>query len=146
MYLLYLKRMRRYEKDCLFSLLEKKDKLNYDILNINSFDAPELYFDDYAEVPGYNVFEGDEYSSEKYGNILLRAYNYCKDDFYATIEYEVGQIEYKFTVKDGIAYLNGENINNLINRYNILKMINLVIKWYQMMIWNVIQFLNYLIN
>lgn len=101
--------------------LRKNNELNYKLLGIESYDAPIVYYDDYAEVKGYNVFEADECSSEKYGNLLNKIHILCGNDFYATIGYGQEQIDYKITLKDDKVYINGNNIQFMKNRYMYLK-------------------------
>jgi len=101
--------------------LLKKDKLNIELLNIPSYDAPMIYYDEYDDVPGYFVFEANEYSSETYGNLLEKLYKYCYDDFYATISYDDKYINYKFTSTNKIIHLNNKNIDTLVNHYQSLK-------------------------
>lgn len=101
--------------------LIKNNELNYKMLGIESYDAPIVYYDDYAEVKGYNVFEAEECSSEKYGNLLNKIYILYGNDFNATIGYEDNKIEYTITVKDNKIYINGNNIETMKNRYMYLK-------------------------
>jgi len=101
--------------------LRKNNELNYKMLGIESYDAPTVYYDDYAEVKGYNVFEADECSSEKYGNLLNRIHILCGNDFYATIGYEQDKVEYRITVKDNNIYINGNNVEYMKNRYMSLQ-------------------------
>lgn len=101
--------------------LRKNDELNYKLLGIESYDAPTVYYDEFAEVKGYNVFESDECSSEKYGNLLEKIYNLYGNNFYATIGYEENQVAYKITVKDNKIYLNGKDIQSIKDRYLYLK-------------------------
>lgn len=101
--------------------LRKDNELNYKMLGIESFDAPTVYYDDYAEVKGYNVFESGECSSEKYGLVLQKIYEQCGNDFYATIGYEQEKVDYKITLKDDKIYINGNNIQFMKNRYMYLK-------------------------
>lgn len=101
--------------------LRKNNELNYKILGIEAFDAPTVYYDDYAEVKDYNIFEADECSSEKYGNLLQKIHDHCGNDFYATIGYEYDKVEYRITVKDNNIYINGNNVQYMKNRYMRLK-------------------------
>ena len=101
--------------------VRKNDELNYKLLGIESYDAPTVYYDEFAEVNGYNVFEADEFSSEKYGNLLEKIYILCGNDFYATIGYEEDQVAYKITIKDNQIYLNGKDIQSIKDRYLYLK-------------------------
>ena len=101
--------------------VRKNDELNYKLLGIESYDAPTVYYDEFAEVKGYNVFEADECSSEKYCNLLEKIQKLCGNDFYATIGYEEKQVSYKITIKDNIIYLNGKDIQSIKDRYLYLK-------------------------
>ena len=101
--------------------LLKKDTINLELLNINSYDAPMILYEEYDEISNYYVFEAWESSSEKYGNLLEKLYQYCNDDFYATISYDDKYINYKFTSINNIIYLNNKNITELTDHYQSLK-------------------------
>lgn len=101
--------------------LLKKDTINLELLNINSYDAPMISYEEFDETSNYYVFEAWESSSEKYGNLLQKIYQYCNDDFYATISYDDKYINYKFTSINNIIYLNNKNITELTDHYQSLK-------------------------
>lgn len=101
--------------------LIKNDELNYKLLDTESYDAPYVYYDEYAEIKGYNVFETEECSSEKYGNLLQKIYKHCGSNFYATIRYDKDKIEYRITIKEDKIFINGNNIQYMKNRYTSLK-------------------------
>lgn len=101
--------------------LIKKDELNYKLLDIESYDAPYVYYDEFAEVKEYNVFEAAECSAEKYGNLLQKIHKHCRSDFYATIRYDKDKVEYRITIKEDKIFINGNNIQYMKNRYTSLK-------------------------
>lgn len=100
-----------------YTSMKKDGKFNYTTLGIKSYDAPALYYEDDLDVKGYNVFEAVESSSERYGDILDRIYKLCGNDFYATIGYEQGQVDYKITIKDNNIFINGNNVQFMKNKY-----------------------------
>ena len=101
--------------------LLKQDTINLELLNIKSYDSPWIIYEEYDETPYYYVFEANESSSETYGNLLERLYQYCHDDFYATISYDDKNINYKFKSINNNIYLNNKSINDLTNHYESLK-------------------------
>ena len=101
--------------------LIKDNEFNYKLLEIESYDMPYIYYDDTADIKGYNLFEAEESSSEKYGNLLEKIYLLCKSDFYATIGYKEKEITYKIKIQDNKIYINDNDEIKIKNKYNNLK-------------------------
>lgn len=101
--------------------MRKNNELNYDLINIETYNAPYVYYDEFADVKGYNAFESYECSSVKYGYLLQKVYEYCKDGFYATIGYGEYDIKYEFKIKNQEVYLNNQSKLDLSDHYLSLK-------------------------